>query len=295
MTHRVSVLVVLAAASTAFAQEKVDIRPGVKAGSKITRTTDIEGAGTMSLDSGGVKKDFETTMATGETAAEEVLEAKAGRPVKLRRFYHRKLSTFKVPAADREDRTDSSLTGRVLTVTNRDGKTSSTCDDPNVDPKDLAREGMNDEWDFPLDSGRPVGAGDEWEPDAKLVKAWSEGRRRKLEEAKLKCRLAEFTEAAGQRCARIEVELASKGTTAASEKSPEQKIEWTLKGSVWFGLEAGRVVKFELEGGLKLEWDTAPPGRAAEHWTNILKLTMKGTSTPGEAAFEKRPGEESDK
>ncbi|MBI2922554.1 MAG: hypothetical protein HYY18_16000 [Planctomycetes bacterium] len=289
MTHRVIVLVFLAAASTAFAQDRVEIRPGVKAGSKITRTTDIEGAGTMSLDSGGVKKDFETTMATGETAAEEVLEVKAGRPVKLRRFYHRKLSTFKVPAADKEDRTDSSLTGRVLTVTSRDGKTACTCDDPNVDPKDLAREGLNDEWDFPLDSGKPVGAGDEWEPDAKLVRAWSEGRKRKLEEAKLKCRLAEFARAAGQRCARIEVELTSKGTTAASEKSPEQKIEWTLKGSVWFGLEAGRVVQFDLEGALEFEWDAAPPGRAAEHWTNTMKLKMKGTATPGEAEFEIKP------
>ena len=279
-----TLLLLIALALTASAEEKLDFRPGVKTGSTITRTTATTGDGTMTLDSGGAKKDIGCSMGTEETVAEEVLEARSGRATKMKRFYHVKRSSFEVPSADKSETTDSSLTGHLLTVTFRDGKTTTTCDDQNFDPKDLAREGIDDEWAMPLASEKPVAPGDAWEPDAKLVQAWLDARRRKCEDAKLTCLFTGYAEVSGRKCAKVEVELTAKGT--ATDRTVEQKISWTLKGTAWWGVAEGRVVQFDLAGDLVAEWDNTPAGKPAEHWVSTMKLTLKGSSTPGEAKFE---------
>lgn len=268
----------------------VEIRPGVQAGAKITRTMKTLGEGKISVESGGDTKEFECRMDGDEEVAEEVLEAKDGRATKAKRRYERKESTFEVPAVGKKEEKASSLPGLVLTLERKDGKTSATCAERNVEPKELASETLDDEWSVPLSPKGPVAKGDEWKPDAAAVKAWASARGRKVEEATLTCKLAEIELRGGRKCARIEVDFAAKGTAKPGEKQPEQKLAWTLRGDVWWSLEDARVIAFDLKGDLTLEWDVAAAGgKAAEHWKSAMKITLKGESKAGEARFDAEP------
>lgn len=268
----------------------VEIRPGVQAGAKITRTTKTLGEGTLRVESGGDTREFECRMDGDEEVAEEVLEAKDGRATKAKRRYERKESTFEVPAVGKKEEKTSSLPGLVLTLERKDGKTAATCTEKNVEPKELASETLDDEWSMPLSPKGPVAKGDEWKPDAAAVKAWAAARGRKVEEATLSCKLADLEARGGRKCARIEVDFAAKGTTKPGEKQPEQKLAWTLKGDVWWSLDDARVIAFELKGDLTLEWDVAAAaGRAAEHWKSAMKIELGGEGKPGEAKFEVDP------
>lgn len=282
----------LLAASFCAAEDTatVEIRPGVQAGAKITRTMRTSGKGTITVEAGGDPKEFECRMDGVEEVAEEALEAKDGRASKVKRRYDRKESTFEVPAVGKKEEKASSLPGLVLTLERKDGKTSATCAEKNVEPKELASETLDDEWSVPLSPKGPVAKGDEWKPDAAAVKAWASARGRKVEEAALSCRLAEIETRGGRKCARIAVDFAAKGTTKPGEKQPEQKLAWTLKGDVWWSLDDARVVAFELKGDLTLEWDVpAAAGKAAEHWKSAMKIELGGEGKPGEAKFGAEP------
>ncbi len=268
----------------------VEIRPGVQAGAKITRTMKTLGEGKISVESGGDTKEFECRMDGDEEVAEEVLEAKDGRATKAKRRYERKESTFEVPAVGKKEEKASSLPGLVLTLERKDGKTSATCAERNVEPKELASETLDDEWSVPLSPKGPVAKGDEWKPDAAAVKAWASARGRKVEEATLTCKLEEIESRGGRKCARIEVDFAANGTAKPGEKQPEQKLAWTLKGDVWWSLDDARVMAFELKGDLTLEWDVpAAGGKAAEHWKSAMKITLEGAGKAGEARFDAEP------
>ncbi|MEK7466979.1 MAG: hypothetical protein AAB074_06135 [Planctomycetota bacterium] len=288
----VSALLIAASLSRAEEPASVEIRPGIKPGAKITRTMNTRGKGTITRESGGASTDFECRMSGFEELAEEILEAKDGRALKAKRRYERKESVFEVPAAGKKEEKTSSLAGRVLTLERKGGKTQATSPEKNVEPKDLASETLDDEWDVPLAPPGQVAAGDTWKADGIAVKAWASARGRTVEEASLDCKLVEVAPVKGRKCARIEVDFAAKGTTKPGEKQPEQKIAWTLKGDVWWSLEDGRVVAFDLKGDLTLEWDiAAAAGKPAEHWKSAMKIGLEGSSVPGEAGFEEGEGE----
>lgn len=264
----------------------VEIRPGVKTGSKITRTTETRGKGTITRESDGASTDFECTMSGVEELAEEVLEAKDGRALKAKRRYERKESVFEVPSVGRKEEKASSLPGRVLTLERKDGRTRATSLEKNVEPRDLASETLDDEWDVPVAAPGPVAVGDTWKPDGAAVKAWASARGRTVEEASLECKLAEIAPLEGRSCARLEIEFAAKGTTKPGERQPEQRVAWTLKGNVWWSLDDARVVAFDLKGKLTLEWEIeAAAGKPAEKWRSSMKIGLEGKSAPGEAEF----------
>ncbi|MCE9583641.1 MAG: hypothetical protein K8T20_14250 [Planctomycetes bacterium] len=279
------VLLLSAAFAVAEDAPTLEIHPGVKAGAKTTRTMETHGKGTLSVDTGAGPKEFECELEGVEEAAEEVLEAKEGRAQKCKRLYRRKESVFKVPSLSKEDEKQSSLVGRLLTLERKDGKSVATCAEKNVNPSELHSETLDDEWDIPLATATPVALHESWKPDARSVQSWAGARGRKIDSATLDCTWAEQTTTAGRNCARIEISFAAKGTMKAGDKQPEQKVEWTLDGDVWWSLDDARVVKFDLKGDLKLEWDVEAKG---EHWVTKNKIRLVGTSTPGEAKFEEK-------
>lgn len=265
----------------------VEIRPGVSQGAKITRTTTTKGAGTLSVDTGEGRKEFECRMSGAEEVAEEALEAKDGRTTRARRRYTKKDSSFEVPAAGKKEEKSSSLTGRLLSLERKDGRTAATCAERNVDPKELASETLDDEWSMPVWPRGPVSKGDEWKADAASVKSWAASRGRKVEDATLSCRLSGFETRQGRRCARIAVDFAARGTAKPGEKQPEQALAWTLKGDVLWSLDDGRAVAFELKGDLQINWTVeAAGGKPAERWTSTMAIELSGEATAGQASFD---------
>ena len=283
---RLAALFLPAALAAAEDAASVEIRPGIKAGARITRTMNTRGKGTITRKAGDASINFECRMSGVEELAEEVLEAKDGRALKAKRRYERKESVFEVPAVSKKEEKTSSLPGRVLILERKDGKTVATSAEKNVEPKDLASETLDDEWDVPLAAPGWVAAGDTWKPDAAAVKAWASARGRKVEEASLECKLVEVAPLRGRKCAKIEVDFAAKGTAKPGDKQPEQKIAWTLNGDVWWSLDDGRLVAFDLKGDLTLEWDVAAAeGKPEEKWKSAMKIGLEGNSMPGEAEF----------
>lgn len=264
----------------------MEIRPGVSQGAKITRKTTTKGNGTLSVDTGDVRKEFECRMGGAEEVAEEALEAKDGRTTRARRRYAKKDSSFEVPAAGKKDAKSSSLTGRILALERKDGRTAATCAERNVDPKELVSETLDDEWSMPVWPRGPVSKGDEWKADAASVKSWAASRGRKVEDATLSCRLSGFETRQGRRCARIAVDFAAKGTAKPGEKQPDQTLAWTLNGDVLWSLDDGRVVAFALKGDLQIGWTVeAAGGKPEERWTSTMAIELSGEATAGTASF----------
>jgi hypothetical protein len=146
----------LAAFASAEDAASIEIRPGIKEGSKITRTMDTRGKGAITREADGASTDFECTMSGVEILAEEVLEAKDGRALKAKRRYERKDSVFEVPAVGKKEEKASSLVGRMLSVERKEGKSQATSPEKNVEPKDLASETLDDEWDVAAAAGKPA-------------------------------------------------------------------------------------------------------------------------------------------
>ncbi|MBI2922558.1 MAG: hypothetical protein HYY18_16020 [Planctomycetes bacterium] len=254
---------VVALAVGARAEEKVDIRPDVKPGFRITSTLKFSGEGTLK----GAGQDVAIALSVEEVSAEEVLESEDGRPAKIRRMIHESTETFEIPAAGQADSTSSSLVGHVLLIERRDGKLERSLESgaAAVDQQQLAEQGIGIELDEAIASGRPVGPGDEWEGDPEKVEAWLELELFKdATAASAKLKFEKFETKYGERCARLAVVLKGEGT-AKMEGGGTGDLSTTVDGTLWFGTKSGRIVRMTATQKLKLEWqDRGPDGKPAK-------------------------------
>lgn len=275
---------VLALALGARAEEKIEIRPGVKKGFKITSTLKFAGDGTLK----GAGQDVAIALSVEQISAEEVLEAEDGRPTKVRRLFHESTETFEIPAAGQADSTSSSLVGHVLLLELKDGKIARSLESgvAAVDQEQLAEQGIGIELDDAIASGKPVGPGDEWEGDAEKVAAWLElDLFKDATTASAKLKFEKFETKYGERCARLAIVLKGKGT-AKMEGGGTGDLSTTVEGTLWFGTKSGRIVRMTATQKLKLEWqDRGPDGKPAKVAMRV-EGKVTGRSKIGVAEFE---------
>lgn len=279
---RLFVVAALAAAFAlpALADGPIELKLGVKKGDKITKITKGSGEGTLTVEAGEQKQELGVTSGQDGIEVEEVLEAKDGKPTKVKRLYVQKFNRFEIPDMGQNNSTDSKLVGKILTVEEADGKVTATGE--GADEKELEHEKIGTEIDEALLPGKPVNVGDSWEADKDKVKAAFGREEDEIEEATLSCKLEAVEEKFGQKCAKLTVKLATKGTTMANGQKMKQTF--ALEGPVWFGLTSGRALGMELKGKMKLSGSGGP-----QKIKVALEVTMNGDAKVGEADFTQKP------
>lgn len=274
-----------AALALPLSADPVELKLGVKAGDKITRSGEFGGSGKLAISMGEQEQELGCTMAESSIEVEEVLEAKDGAPTKVKRYYVKKFNSFQIPDLGQDESKDSALLGKVVIVEVKDGKASATCEGAGEDAEaELKKEKTGLEMDAAMLPGKPVNVGDSWEGDPeKLKKAFGGDEEEEVSEAKLTCTLEGMEEKFGEKCAKIKAKVTLKGTR--EENGQKLKTSITLEGPVWFGTKAGRVLGMELEGKMKMS--------GGEEGGQKIKLTIdlkaKGESKTGVADFDAEP------
>lgn len=276
--RRFAIAAFAAALALPLFADPIEIKMGQKTGDKITRTTVFGGSGTLTIGKGDTAQELPCEMSDTNIGAEEVLEAKDGKPVKLKRRYTANRNQFTIEAAGVNQVKKSALVGLVLTIEMKDGKPVATCE--GGDEKELKKEKMGEEIDEALIPGKPVNVGDSWEGDPEQVKRAFAPDDGEAEEASVSCKLEAIEEKFGQKCAKISVKIMVKAT-GKDDAGQKTKTKITLEGPVWFGMTAGRSLGMELEG--KMEMSGSANGQPMKI---EIDLKAKGESKPGVADFE---------
>lgn len=279
---RLLALLAVLAALPAFAEDKVEVKPGVKKGLKFTRSVEIKGEGHSSAELGDTGNEIRMKAAVSivQKSAEEITDSKSGVPSALRRRYVRRDSSLNFGWFGGIG-VQGGLTGKELTYA--DGKWSGGTED------ELKEEPVVDRLTEAIASGKVVTVGNTWEADKTRIKAWIEYCFPVLEvdEAEMECKLAEFKEKDGQKCARIEIAMKAKGKLKI--KDNPRAVSLSLKGDVYFGTEVGMALVTKAEGKLKSakkddeEDETDPSG-----FSNIkleVPVELEQTVKVGEADF----------
>lgn len=279
------VMTALAAAiALSAAADPVELKLGVKAGDKITRTGEFGGSGKLAISMGEQEQELGCVMGESSIEVEEVLEAKDGAPTKVKRYYVKKYNSFQIPDLGQDESKDGALLGKVVIVEVKDGKPVATCEDAGEDAEaELKKEKTGLEMDAAMLPGKPVNVGDSWEGDPEKLKKAFGGDDEEVSEAKLDCTLEGMEEKFGEKCAKIKAKVTLKGTR--EENGQKLKTSITLEGPVWFGTKAGRVLGMELEGKMKMS--------GGEEGGQKIKLTIDlkatGGSKTGVADFDAEP------
>lgn len=282
--RRFAIAALAAALALPVLADPVEIKMGQKQGDKITRTTEFGGEGTLTIGKGEGAQELPCGMNDSEVVAEEVLEAKDGKPVKIKKYYTVNRNAFTIEAAGVNQVKRNSLVGHIVTVEMKDGKPVATCEAGTE--KELKKEKMGEEIDEALIPGKPVNVGDTWEGDPAQVKKAFAPDDGEVEEASVTCKLEAVEEKFGQKCAKVTVKISMKAT-GKDDAGQKTKTKITLEGPVWFGLTAGRSLGMELEGKLVVN-GSLPNGQPMKM---EIDLKAKGESKPGVADFEAKAEE----
>lgn len=274
----------------ASADDKAEIKLNVKKGQKYTRTTEIKGEGKCTLEISGRELQFEAQLTNETKMAEEVQDVKDGAPVDVRRGYptRRSSANFGMFGAQEQNHplegADLTCKGGAWTVAGGgEGAADAANKEKAADPLGSA-----------IASGKVVTAGNTWDADKAKVKAWLESEFDSFEasESEMECKLAEFRDKDGHKCARIEVKAKGKGTFAL-QGGPKSEVTITMEGDVFFALDLGMVLLVKGKGGLKAEIEVQGdnPGKldldVPLEWTVGVK--------PGEAELASKPPTEKPK
>ncbi|KAF0247126.1 MAG: hypothetical protein FD180_65 [Planctomycetota bacterium] len=265
--------------------DPVEIKLGVKQGDKITRIGEFGGKGKLAVKMGEQEQELDCIMGESSVIAEEVLEAKDGLPTKLKRYYSKNYNVEQIPDMGHDQSKDSTLLGKLLTLEVKDGKPVTTFEGAGeAEAKELKKEKTGLEIDSAMVPGKAVNVGDSWEADPEKAKnAFGGDEGEEISEASLACTLESLEEKYGQKCAKIQVKLTTKGTR--TENGQKMKVSLSLEGPVWFGLTAGRTLGMDLEGKLKSSGDL--PGGQKMKLT--ISIKAKAESKTGVADFSAKP------
>ncbi len=120
--------------------------------------------------------------------------------------------------------------------------------------KAITREKTADPLGAAIASGKVVTVGNTWDADKDKVKAWFESEFQSFEgsEAEMECKLGEFRDKDGHKCARIEVKAKVKGTISL-QNAPKSEVTLTMEGDVYFALDLGMVILVKGKGSMKAE------------------------------------------
>lgn len=273
-------------AAPASAQQKVEIKPAQKKGLRFTRTTDISAEGKISrpVQGAGFKIEMPATYASQTRVAEEVVEVAAGVATKVKRSYLKKSIRVSAIAIKDEEPSKSPLTGRLVTITLKDGTCERTLSGGDADADLIANEPVLDPMTAALASGKVVKVGDTWTTDPALAKVWIETifNGKPVKDVSLECKLEEIAAKDGEKSARISIKAKFK-VELWFTGHPEADFEVDFAGNAWFGLTSGIATAMEAKGKMKGELELRTPGGSDGTVPLELPLELTSRFKPGEA------------
>lgn len=239
----------------ALAEDKAEIKLGVKKGTKFTRTTEIKGEGDCKIDiggGGGMSLAMKAELTNESKQIEEVLDVKDGVPVDIHRAYPSRKSSVNLGMYGQQEQAhplegaDITCKGGVWAVAAGGSGEEAA--------KVIGREKAADPLGAAIASGKVVTVGNTWDADKDKVKAWFESEFANFEaaEAEMECKLGEFREKDGRKCARIEVKAKVKGKISL-QGAPASEVTLTMEGDVFFALDIGMVILVKGKGSMKAE------------------------------------------
>ncbi|MEK7467679.1 MAG: hypothetical protein AAB074_09730 [Planctomycetota bacterium] len=246
------------AALPALAEDKAEIKVNVKKGLKFTRTSSATAEGKCMLGGGGggFALSFDIKMAASLKSVEEILDAKSGAPVHLRRWYPERRADFNLgPMFGGEQTQNHPLEGADITLGPGDTR-GATNAGSKLDEDLLKKEPLGDPLTAAIASGKVVSVGNTWDGDKDKTKVWLETEFPGFEatEVEMQCKLGEIRDKDGLKCARVEIDLTAKGKIAV-QGAPSSEVTITLKGDVFWGLDSGIVVNVKADGKIKGDLD----------------------------------------
>lgn len=273
-----------------LAQEKAEIKLNVKKGLKFTRTADIKGEGDCKLElgEGGMALAMKAELSAEVKQVEEVLDVKDGRPVDIHRAYPARRSTANFQMLGQQDQSHP-LEGADLTC--KGGTWVLAGGGSEEASKVISRERAADPLTDAIASGKVVSVGNTWDADKEKVKAWIESEFPNFEasESEMECKLGEFREKEGQKCARVEISAKVKGKISL-QNAPKSEVTIEVTGDVYFGLDCGIVVLAKCKGSVKGELEIQ--GQQEGSMKLDIPLEWNVGVKVGEAVFEaKKPAD----
>jgi hypothetical protein len=283
----------LAAAALAFlaalparAEDKVDVKVNVKKGLKFTRTVEIKGEGDCRLEIGdsGVAFMMKASIGNNVKQAEEDQDVKDGVPVTIHRAYPTRRSTLNLGMAGSQEKPHP-LEGADLTC--KGGVWAVVAGGQAEDAaKVIAAEKAGDPLTDAISSGgKSMTVGNTWDADKDKVLTWiaSEFPGFAGSEAEMECKLGEFKDKDGHKCARIEINAKVKGKISL-DNAPESEITITVKGDAYYATDSGIVTLLKAEGRIKA--DLEMKGDQAGKMKLDIPLEWNVSVKTGEADFE---------
>ncbi|KAF0240670.1 MAG: hypothetical protein FD180_4824 [Planctomycetota bacterium] len=272
----------------ALAEDKAEIKVNVKKGLKFTRTSTAKAEGKCSLGGGGggISLNVDITMNASLKSAEEVLDAKSGAPVHVRRWYQERRMELNLSMFGGEQTQTHPLEGADITLGPGD-KRGPTAAGSKLDEDLLKKEPFGDPLTAAIASGKVVSVGNTWDADKDKTKEWlqTEFPGFDASEAEMQCKLGEIRDKDGVKCARVEIDLTAKGKIAA-QGAPSSDVTITLKGDVFWALDAGIVVNVKADGKIKGDLDVKTMNNGEESKMKIdLTLEWRTSVKTGEADF----------
>ncbi len=247
-------LLLLCVTAASAQDEAVDLVPRWRKGDvcehKISTTVRVRGT----LKAGRARRAFKVELDKQATRRDKVLSTnEQGLPARIEREYRRLFTT---------------------TVTKISGKTNTKKE---IDPSQGTTRTLDESRDRPflvevLERAiirKAVRVGDTW--------TWKEkGAARDLGVSELTCKLSEVLTYKGQRTARVHITLKFKGDLGT------QGFEATVRGHVYFSLDAGRIIRSYLKGPVTMKMDGFGPVRGTIREESTLVMVKAGKEANAE-------------
>jgi hypothetical protein len=274
MLRLATAVAALAAALPVLAQDKVEVKLGMKKGLKYTRTTEIKGDGDCKMElgeNGGITLATKAEIEVVTKMVEEVKDAKDGSPTDLKRQYPTRNSRWSLGFAGVQEQVHP-LEGVALDFAAGAWKADG------ADKDAISKEKAADRLTAAIASGRQVAVGNTWDADKEKLKEWAESEFGGFaaKEAEMECKLGEFKDKDGQKCARIEINGKIKGAMKMGDKESGE-MTLTVKGDLYYAIDLGLVTTIKCEGKLKADIEQGDQGQRLKldlplEWTSSVKV-----------------------
>lgn len=220
---------------------KVDLKTKLSKGQKWSFDGSVQFDNTMRATSNGqLVQEQNQTISHRREGSYEVLEASDGKPTKLRITYSNECKG-QIKVNGQAQQIDFPLAGQTITATKQDGQLSHN-GKADLAPDALAELGQLFEQNNSMLPGKPIGVGDEWEPDvAEIRQQFQLG---PDDKATVKCKFLAIGNVEGRKTADISVT----GQLAKNNQGVVSSI--TLGGVTQVDIETGQILNSDVVGKL---------------------------------------------